>query len=62
MTYWTTADIAREFGVARRTVTDRWTKRPDFPRPARRVSQKLVWWLADEIRAWASQPVGNVRG
>ena len=57
--YLTTADIAREFGVQQRTVTERWTKRPDFPRPARRVNRRLVWWLRDDVLRWASQPGGN---
>ena len=54
MSFWTTQDIAAEFGVSRRTVTDKWTKRPDFPSPARRVNRRLVWWLADEVRRWAT--------
>lgn len=52
---WTTADIARRFGIERRTVTEKWTKRPDFPKPVRRVSQRLVWWRAEDVLAW-SQP------
>ena len=54
MKHWTTADIAREFGVQRRTVTDKWTKQPGFPKPYRKISRRLVWWLPDDIRAWAS--------
>ena len=59
MTHWTTADIAREFGVKQRTVTDKWSKRPTFPKPCRRISSRLVWWLPDDIRAWASHAASN---
>lgn len=51
---WTTADIAREFGVDRRTVTERWTKRPDFPPPVLRINKLLVWWSREDILRWAS--------
>lgn len=50
----TTADIAARFGVARKTVTDVWTKRPDFPPPIRRINRRLVWWDADEVERWAT--------
>jgi hypothetical protein len=53
VTYWTTSDIARFFGVKQRTVTDKWTKRPDFPPPAQRVTQKTVRWRADDVQRWA---------
>lgn len=54
MSHWTTADIAKAFGVARRTVTDKWTKRPDFPAPVLRVSRKIVRWNPDDVMRWAS--------
>lgn len=54
MKLWTTAEIARAFGVRQRTVTDKWTKRPDFPAPKQRVSQKVVRWCADEVEKWAT--------
>ena len=38
---WTTADIARRFGVDRRTVTEKWTKEPEFPAPVYKVSQRV---------------------
>lgn len=50
----TTEQIAQRFGVERRTVTEKWTKRPDFPAPARRISQRLVWWREEDIEAWAT--------
>jgi predicted DNA-binding transcriptional regulator AlpA len=52
--YLTTAQIAERFGVKRSTVTDKWTKRPDFPRPARKVSRKSVWWRAEDVERWAT--------
>lgn len=55
MTFLDTAAIANMFGVARRTVTDRWSKQPDFPRPARNISRRSKWWRQDEIEAWASR-------
>ena len=54
MILWTTSDIARHFGVRRRTVTDKWTKRPNFPVPKQRISRKVVRWAADEVQAWST--------
>ena len=54
MTYLDTADIARLYGVKRKTVTDKWTKRPDFPQPAQRISRKTVRWRAEDVQAWAT--------
>lgn len=43
-----TAGIAALLGCTRAHVTDRLTKRPDFPRPIVNVSQKMRYWrLAD---------------
>lgn len=54
MTLWDTAEIAQHLKVKRRTVTDKWTKRPDFPKPELRVSQKTVRWSADAVKRWAT--------
>ena len=54
MTLWTTEDIAREFGMKRRTVTDKWTKRPDFPKPRQRINRKVVRWAAEDVQSWAT--------
>jgi predicted DNA-binding transcriptional regulator AlpA len=51
---WGTQDIAKFFGVKLRTVTDKWTKRPDFPPPAQRISRKTVRWKAEDVQAWAT--------
>lgn len=50
----TTKDIADLYGVKRKTVTNLWTKQPDFPKPAQRLSQKTVFWRLADIRAWRS--------
>lgn len=52
MTYMSTADIAAELGLERAYVTDRLTKRPDFPAPALRLSRKTVRWLRVDVEAW----------
>lgn len=49
-----TARIAEILGVTRVHVTDKITKRPDFPRPVINVSQKLRRWSEAEVRAWAA--------
>lgn len=54
MTLWTTHDIAEFFKVQRRTVTDKWTKRPDFPAPKQRISRKVVRWSAEDVMQWAT--------
>jgi predicted DNA-binding transcriptional regulator AlpA len=46
------ADIADDLGLARDYVTSKLTKRPDFPKPALRLSQKTVRWLRDDYEAW----------
>ena len=47
-----TADIADDLGLARDYVTSKLTKRPDFPKPALRLSQKTVRWLRDDYESW----------
>lgn len=54
MTLWDTAEIAAAFKVARRTVTDKWTKRPDFPAPRQRINRKIVRWSAEDVQKWAT--------
>jgi predicted DNA-binding transcriptional regulator AlpA len=54
VTLWTTKDIAQTFGVKLRTVTDKWTKRPDFPAPKQRISRKVVRWSAEDVQQWAT--------
>lgn len=33
-------------------MTDKLTKRPDFPAPALRLSRKTVLWLREDFEAW----------
>lgn len=44
-----TKDISRLLGVTRAHVTNRLTKRPDFPQPTLNLSQKLRKWRKDEV-------------
>lgn len=53
MTLWSRADIAKALGVSVRTVTERWSKRVDFPAPAINVSRKTMRWRADDVLSWA---------
>ena len=47
-----TADIAAMLGVTREHVTDRITKRPDFPKPYINVSRRLRYWRQSEVMSW----------
>lgn len=51
---WDTAQIATYLGQSRRHVTNRVTKRKDFPAPAMNTSRKNRKWRAGEVRAFAS--------
>ncbi len=46
----TAAEIAAMLRMNRRTVAEKLTKRPDFPRPYR--PGKAYLWSEDEIRDW----------
>ena len=47
-----TAGIAELLGVTRVHVTDRITKRPDFPKPFINVSCRLRYWRTSDVLAW----------
>lgn len=47
-----TADIAALLGVTREHVTDRLTKRVDFPKPYINVSRRLRYWRTSDVQAW----------
>lgn len=47
-----TAGIAALLGCSRGHVTDRLTKRPDFPRPFINVSQKIRYWRLADVQAY----------
>lgn len=49
-----TGDLATLLGVTRAHITGRLTKRPDFPRPAIDLSQKMRRWRLQDVTAWAS--------
>lgn len=48
-----TAGIAALLGCTRAHVTDRLTKRPDFPKPIVNLSQKLRYWRLADVQAYA---------
>lgn len=47
-----TAAIAALLGVTRVHVTDRITKRVDFPKPYINVSRRLRFWRTSDVLAW----------
>lgn len=47
-----TGDIASLLGLTRAHVTDRLSKRPDFPAPVLRLSRKTVRWSRRAIERW----------
>jgi predicted DNA-binding transcriptional regulator AlpA len=47
-----TGQIAGILGLSREYVTDKLTKRPDFPRPYVNLSRKMRRWKEAEIRQW----------
>lgn len=50
-----TAGIAALLGVCRRHVTERLSKRPDFPPPIINISQKTRRWSRSEVLSWAKR-------
>ena len=50
-----TREIADMLGVTREYATDRITKRPDFPKPALVLSQKLVRWEESDVLRWIEE-------
>jgi predicted DNA-binding transcriptional regulator AlpA len=47
-----TQQIADLIGVSRQHVTNRLSKRPDFPAPRVNLSQRTRRWSEADIRAW----------
>lgn len=45
-----TAGIAELLMVSRQHVTDKITKRTDFPKPAIDVSRRIRYWRIDDVR------------
>ena len=50
-----TREIADMLGVTREYATDRITKRPDFPKPALALNQKLVRWEESDVLRWIEE-------
>jgi predicted DNA-binding transcriptional regulator AlpA len=50
-----TGQIAQMLGLNREYVTDKLTKRPDFPRPLVSLSRKLRRWSRAEIAVWGAR-------
>ena len=55
MTLLTLDDITALLQMRREYVRDTLTKRPDFPRPAIAISQKLRRWSALDVSAWVEK-------
>jgi len=47
-----TAGIAQLLGCTREHVTNRLTKRPDFPAPIVNVSRKMRFWALADVQRW----------
>lgn len=47
-----TAQIASILGMTREYVTDKLTKRPDFPKPRIVLSRKMKRWAEADVQAW----------
>jgi predicted DNA-binding transcriptional regulator AlpA len=50
-----TAQIAEILEVSRAYVTNKLTKRPDFPAPCLNLSQRMRRWKESDVRAWLSK-------
>jgi predicted DNA-binding transcriptional regulator AlpA len=50
-----TGQIAERLGLNREYVTDKLTKRPDFPRPVVNLSRKLRRWSEADVMAWLAK-------
>ena len=50
-----TREIADMLGVTREYATDRIVKRPDFPKPALALNQKLVRWEESDVLRWIEE-------
>lgn len=54
-----TKQIADYLQRSREYVTDRLTKRPDFPRPVIDRSRRLRFWLRADVEEWARGGKGS---
>lgn len=53
---WDTADIARNLGLSRAYVTDKLTKKEDFPRPMVNLSRRTRRWRRVDVLRHAGVP------
>ena len=51
--------LAQRYGLSRRYVRDTLTKRPGFPAPAMRLSQRLVRWSVADADKYFSKTAGK---
>ena len=54
-------DLCQRYGLSRRYVRDTLTKRPGFPAPAMRLSQRLVRWRAGDADKYMQQSSSHSR-
>ncbi len=59
--YINTAEIAKDLDLKQTYVVDRLVKRPDFPAPAFRLSQKTRAWDRVEFERWKEQQKRKAR-
>lgn len=51
---WDIKSIAEYLGVRPKHTRDKVTKRPDFPKPVVNASRRTRFWLAEEVKRWAT--------
>jgi predicted DNA-binding transcriptional regulator AlpA len=54
-----TGQIAEMLSVSREYVTDRLTKRADFPAPALSLSRRMRRWKESDVREWLAKHGGK---
>ena len=57
MSLLTLDDIAAMLSAKRPLVRDKIVKRPDFPRPAVALSQKMRRWNRDDVETWIAKQI-----
>lgn len=58
--YLSTQELAKLLGMSPTYVRDRLVKRPDFPRPALSLSQKLRRWNSIDVGNWIIQQQASI--
>lgn len=57
-----TAQIAVLLGVSRAHVTDRITKRADFPKPVLNLSRRVRGWSREAVAEWVRRETRKANG